>query len=266
MTHGGAAAGRQGPSGRAIVVYLVSAACLSACITILFLSMRAVMDIGGYCAEGGPYEIAVHCPEGVAILVPLGMMGGMAAAFIMGAAGDGIGGPYGSLPMLAWPAVFISLGWNFLEYGIWPPAPAEGPVLGWIFTGIVFMITGGAPLVAALGLIGAAGRHPHGEPPPLLAAAGASQSKTPAVPNRLAEPAPQPRPEPTPQPAPGADGVMPMAATFPDETVAADLERLAALHRSGALDDEEFAAAKRRRLGAETAPGGGIAIGGEGAP
>jgi hypothetical protein len=235
-----------GPSFRTIVVYLVSAACLSACITILFLTMRAVMDIGGYCAEGGPYEIAVHCPEGVAILMPLGMMGGMAAAFVMGGTGDTIGGAYGSLAFLAWPAVFISLGWNFLEYGVSPPPPEDGPVLGWIFTGIVFVLMGGAPLVAALGIVGASGRRPHGEPPALLTAA-AERSTLPASRS-------QPEPEPEADVAGPLSIAEPHPSESPDETLAGDLERLAALHRSGALDDDEFAAAKRRRLGGEPAP------------
>jgi hypothetical protein len=244
MAQGSSTGSRQGPSWRTVVVYLVSAACLSACITILFLTMRAVMDIGGYCAEGGPYEIAVHCPEGVAILMPLGIMGGMAAAFVMYAAGESVGGAYGSLAMLAWPAVFISLGWNFLEYGVSPPAPEEGPVLGWILTGIVFVIMGGGPLVMALGLVGAAGRRPRGEPPPVLAAAGERQARVDAA----ARPGPEAE---MPKPLVTAE---PIFGKAPDATLAADLERLAALHRSGALDDEEFATAKRRRLGGEAAP------------
>jgi len=256
MTQGSSAGSRRGPSGRVLATYLASAACLSACITILFLVMRAVMDIGGYCAEGGAYEIAVHCPEGVAILMPLGMMGGMAAAFVMFATGESIGGAYGSLAMLAWPAVFISLGWNFLEYGVSPPAPEEGPVLGWIFTGVVFVIMGGTPLVVALGIVGAAGRQPRGEPPPVLAAAAERPPGTPRSPNRLAEP---PAGD-LARPLPGADGVGPLLMVepargeHPDETLAADLERLAVLHGSGALDDDEFAVAKRRRLGGEPAP------------
>ena len=38
----------------------------AACLTVLFLCMRSVMDIGGSCASGGPYEIANPCPAGFA--------------------------------------------------------------------------------------------------------------------------------------------------------------------------------------------------------
>ena len=36
------------------------------CLTMVYESMRAVMDIGGSCASGNtPYEIARPCPKGV---------------------------------------------------------------------------------------------------------------------------------------------------------------------------------------------------------
>ena len=36
----------------AIGIFLVAVG-----LTVLFLGMRSVMEIGGYCASGGPYEI-----------------------------------------------------------------------------------------------------------------------------------------------------------------------------------------------------------------
>ena len=44
-------------------------------LVVLYLAMRAVMDVGGYCAEGGAYNVAVHCPRGVAYLTPLSIFG-----------------------------------------------------------------------------------------------------------------------------------------------------------------------------------------------
>jgi len=238
---GGGRQRRHGPSGRTVVVYLAAAAGLAASITILFLSMRAVMNVGGFCAEGGPYEIAVHCPEGVGLLFPVGFLGGFACAFVMYAAGESIGTGYGALATLAWPAVFLSTGWNFLEYGVFPPAGADGPVIAWIGCGVVFWIMGGAPLVVALGAVGAAGRRPRGGPPVELVAEASVGERPPAAPpptinELLAAPVLTAVDEPAP---PGT----------PDEALAADLEHLDGLHRSGALDDVEFEAAKRRRLG-----------------
>ena len=45
---------------------------VTAGLTVVFLSMRAVMDIGGYCASGGPYVIAQECPRGAAAMMPAG--------------------------------------------------------------------------------------------------------------------------------------------------------------------------------------------------
>ena len=42
----------------------VSLAGVAAGLTALFLGMRRVMEIGGFCAEGGPFVIQHPCPEG----------------------------------------------------------------------------------------------------------------------------------------------------------------------------------------------------------
>ena len=62
--------------------------------------------------------------------------------------GAALGGPYGGLVLLAWPALFISLGWNFLEFAFFPPPPDTGIELGWLIPGVIFVTMGAAPLVA----------------------------------------------------------------------------------------------------------------------
>ncbi len=47
----------------------VSLAGVSAGLTWMFLGMRSVMQIGGSCGSGGPYEIATPCPEGIPIIM-----------------------------------------------------------------------------------------------------------------------------------------------------------------------------------------------------
>jgi hypothetical protein len=100
-------------------------------VTWTFLGMRSVMDVGGSCAEGGPYEIAQPCPDGtwmLALAIPLMLvaaMGGSALAM-------GMGAPNLLMPM--WGLLFGSLGWNFLEYG----AFSGELVWGWIICGVVF--------------------------------------------------------------------------------------------------------------------------------
>jgi hypothetical protein len=120
------------------VVYLVAVAALSFSIALLWLGMRAVMGVGGFCAEGGPYVIETPCPPGAELMFlafPLGFI----AAGVMAWKGSALGGIYGSLPRLAWPALFFSLGWNFLEFGLSSPLDG-GVVLGWIVPGIVFWL------------------------------------------------------------------------------------------------------------------------------
>jgi hypothetical protein len=49
--------------------------------------------------------------------------------------------------LLAWPALFLSLGWNFLEYGVDPPDGSANVVWGWLFCGVLFVLMGGLPLL-----------------------------------------------------------------------------------------------------------------------
>ena len=60
-------------------------------------------------------------------------------------------GSAGALPLLAWTGLFASLGWNFLDYGLFnPPPEADGIVWGWVICGVMFEVMAFAPLVAAI--------------------------------------------------------------------------------------------------------------------
>lgn len=96
-----------------------------------FLSMRAVMGVGGSCASGGPYEIANPCPDGawlISIALPMMLLSAFAGTMVA----TGLSAPNLLLPM--WGLVFGSLGWNFLEFGLF-----RGDVeVGWIVCGVMF--------------------------------------------------------------------------------------------------------------------------------
>ena len=132
-----------------VVLYAVGVAGLAMCLTFVFLAMRAVMDVGGFCAEGGPYVIETHCPDGVPLVLIGGIFGLFGFGGLMAWKGSMIGEPYGALVLLAWPALFLSLGWNFLEYALTPLA-GQGIVWGWLIPGVLFVLMGGLPLLAAL--------------------------------------------------------------------------------------------------------------------
>jgi hypothetical protein len=131
-----------------LVAYLAGVALLAFCITLLWLGMRAVMDLGGACASGGPYVPRVECPDAVVATTPLSIIGSFGAIGLMLWGGSGLGRGWVGLAFLAWPALFLSLGWNFLEFGFSPPS--GGWVWSWLFCGILFIAMGAIPLVLAL--------------------------------------------------------------------------------------------------------------------
>lgn len=202
---------------RRILVMFTGLAIVSAGLTLVFLSMRAVMDIGGMCASGGPYVIAQPCPDGAVALMPLGIVGGLIGLWMYAAASSKLPGP--RLTLLAWSALFLSLGWNFWEYGLNPPDGSDGVVWGWIICGVVFVAMGGLPL------LGLANRDIAKQ----LFWADAPGTASPIRPVAVAR-----RPVTPPGP--------------PDDSIPAALERLSELHQTGALTDEEFRLAKQRIL------------------
>ena len=125
------------------ILFLFSQLCFAISITALYLSMRGIMHLGGFVASGGPYHIAHQAPGWVWML-PVSIFLGLISVFVSFAAGRRIGGP--NLMSLAWSALFLSLGWNFLEFGFSPPM-GQGPVWGWIIPGVLFVPMGAIPLL-----------------------------------------------------------------------------------------------------------------------
>lgn len=185
-------------------------------MAFLFLGMRAVMEIGGACAEGvSPYAIARPCPRGAPAALVGGFWAGIVCLGIYLWQTTSRGIP--NLALLAWPALFLSLGWNFLEFAFRPPG-GGGPVWGWLVNGVVFVAMGGAPLALAAG--------------PQVRRFTSFRGARPPARLEIRQPPPTAPEEPR-----GAE-------------VVSALERLAELHASGALGDEEYRLAKARVLDA----------------
>jgi len=128
---------------RAPAVVVVSVVVLAVCLAWAFFAMRAVMDVGGSCADGGPYVSAQPCPGGaglIAIAIPVMII----TAMVGSAAALSLSAPNLLIPM--WGILFGSLGWNFLEAG------TTGPHLdwSWIVCGVVFELMA---LPALLGIL-----------------------------------------------------------------------------------------------------------------
>jgi hypothetical protein len=237
---------------------------LAASLTVLFLGMRDVMDVGGACASGQTgYEIAVECPDG-AWSVPVAIFAGLIGLGIHAWGATHLPGP--RWLALAWPALFLSLGWNFWEYGLDPPQESGmGTMWGWVVCGALFVLMGGLPLLGALGSSSARRRLFWSDAPPhvtrtrITAAELAVRNPDIRFAGRTAAEALGGRPAGHSAP-PAGDGGAPTgpipAEPGPEDRPALtdDLERLAALHRRGDLSDEEFRAAKARLLEGELSP------------
>jgi hypothetical protein len=133
----------QGGSGwRRLAIFYFTIYGVAFCITCLYHGMRGIMRLGGMVASGGPYAIAHPAPSWVWVM-PLSIVLGMILFFVnlfTSPAEDGI-----NLMPLAWPGLFLSLGWNFLEFTFNPPG--GGLAWGWLICGVLFILMGGFPLL-----------------------------------------------------------------------------------------------------------------------
>lgn len=249
------------------------------CLTMVYKSMRSVMDIGGSCASGNtPYAISRPCPKGVGWMMTVGIFGMFVGTGIslLGVFPQGGPRPY----VFGWSALFLSLGWNFLDYGF--DAPGGGTSAGWLICGFVFVAMGGVPLLFLLSPRAARWAlwgpnteraddylHPY-KPPPIRTKSAASTTTATTTPEPatatmpsatsstpyarpapawsptpetalVPEPALEPAPPPVPEPEPKLDG-----------TVVERLATLADLKERGMLDDDEYEKAKSAVLGEES--------------
>jgi hypothetical protein len=204
------------------VLLLVGVAGVSLCLTLIFLAMRAVLELGGTCGN----DNGVACPDGVPLSVVAGIVGSIGFGAMAAAGGRAIGGQYRGIASLAVPALFIGLGWNFLEYGVRPPG---GGRLEWgaLVSGVLLVLVGGAMLLTAIQGRSSDESAPRRDPRLMRRLLGDLQARQRQLTAR-------------------AEGSR--------TDLTSRLERLSALHRAGSLTDAEFDEAKRRVI-AEKAAG-----------
>ena len=96
--------------------------------TLLFQVSTSVLALGGYCASGGAYEIAVQCPDAVSFFAPLSIFMGLAGVFLGVYLSQGFGTP---LQTWAWPILFCGLGgaflFGFFVAGLWFASVVASP-------------------------------------------------------------------------------------------------------------------------------------------
>lgn len=220
------------------------------CITLMGKALSSVMAVGGSCASGNqPYVIAHPCPTGVPAEMLIGIFGAMifGGLFLYG-----VGSKNLVVVKLLWSALFLGLGGVFLVEGL--PINGQSAAVGGIIAGVVFVVMGVVPLFSWLPqvfrlLVNGSSDTPTravkpGSTDPFLSralatatsATSASASVDSQGPPDLTPP-PRPTPPATSRPAGSGPGARP-------GDLGSELDRLAALHRSGDLSDAEFEAAK----------------------
>jgi hypothetical protein len=144
---------RTGVPAKAVALAALGYAGGATCIVLVFLGMRSVMAIGGYCASGGPYVVNQTCPDEAVGALLLGMFGMFLFGAIATVGGVMVGGIWAAAPLIGWSALFGLLGWNFMEYGVFA-VPGGGIELGWAICGVVFWIMAAGPFLALVGGLG----------------------------------------------------------------------------------------------------------------
>jgi hypothetical protein len=112
-------------------------------LSLVYMGMRGVMRLGGFVASGGPYHIAHQAPGWVWIF-PVSIFMMLGAIFTSLFAGSKAGGP--NLMALSWSALFLALGWNFVEFGF-GIGTGGGLAWGWVICAVLFILMGGVPLL-----------------------------------------------------------------------------------------------------------------------
>jgi hypothetical protein len=214
---------------RSLLLAALGTAGLAACITLLFLGMRAVLDVGGSCADGGPYVSAQSCPDGAPAAMFLGMFGLFVFGAIAGYHGLRVGGLWTAIPLLAWCGLFLALGWNFLDYGLFNPPGETGVEAGFLIPGVLFVLMGGVPLAGLL----------------LAARSGSLENNAIVASFSVGGRTARQRPRPRLQASHVANPSSPVSTSTSDGLdLVRHLERLAEMRSQGLLDEAEYEAAK----------------------
>lgn len=115
-------------------------------LVLLYLGMHGIMNSGDFVASGGSYQIAHHAPEWFWV-IPVSIFGSMFGILIYFFNGRKIGGV--KLLLFLWSALFLSLGYNFMEYAIWKGDHSK-IIIGWLIPGIFLILMGGIPLLVII--------------------------------------------------------------------------------------------------------------------
>ncbi len=129
------------PAGPRIGSWIGAGICalgISACLTIVVLGGAQIMNVGGFVASGGPYQIAHPVPSGFWIQ-PVAFCGLFAFSIAHTVFAWRIGAP--RLVYAMWCVLWTAVGAMTLWYGLHPPQ-GNGLAWGWLIMGGVFLLVG----------------------------------------------------------------------------------------------------------------------------
>lgn len=140
---GSPAGGSEGPARR--ILRCLNPLVFAFCLACVWLGMREILELGGFVASGGPYAIAHEAP-GWVWLIPACIFLMTLSMLVAVFSGIRAGGP--NLMVFSWSALFLLLGWNFLESAL-GAGKGGGVAWGWIVCAVLFLPMGALPLIPA---------------------------------------------------------------------------------------------------------------------
>jgi hypothetical protein len=115
-------------------------------IVLILVGALAVLDVGGFCAVGGPYQIRQECPPGTALVLALGVpalfVAGIGYVFSKPASWTAVIG-------WAWPVLFVGLAVCFFLSAA--GAPDGAIVVAPVVVGIMMLAIGIVPVWLVVG-------------------------------------------------------------------------------------------------------------------
>lgn len=136
-----------------IATTLISIGGIAAILVMFPLAMLQLLDVGGFCASGGPYVIRQECPDGV---IPV-LGAGIPLLFVFGFA-YAIALPAGwrFLLVWGWPILFLIMAAAFIISAF--TAPDQGFAVAPFITGILMAAIGIGPMLLGLSIIPTPGK------------------------------------------------------------------------------------------------------------
>ena len=123
---------------------LISIGCMAAIFVMLPLAAMALLDVGGFCASGGPYVIRQECPTGVIPVLGAGIPLLFVFGFIYALA---LPAGWRALLVWGWPLLFLELAVCFFISAF--TAPGQSFAVGPFITGLVMA---GVAVIPVLGI------------------------------------------------------------------------------------------------------------------